>query len=176
MARAAKLDLRAFQQELAARLAAKTTQQVEQSRLGLACAGKQWLIRLADAGEVIAVPTLATVPLTRPWYLGISNIRGNLYSVIDFAGFLGEAIEPVTAGAAQARLVLFGPRVGELRAGLVVTRVLGLSNLAELVRSDAAVDAPAWHGARWTDKSGGVWQEIDLALLAQDPGFLQVGL
>ena len=41
MARAAKLDLRAFQQELAARLAAKTTQQVEQSRLGLACAGKQ---------------------------------------------------------------------------------------------------------------------------------------
>jgi twitching motility protein PilI len=176
MARAAKLDLRAFQQELAARLAAKTTQQVEQSRLGLACAGKQWLIRLADAGEVIAVPTLATVPLTRPWYLGISNIRGNLYSVIDFAGFLGEAIEPVTAGAAQARLVLFGPRVGELRAGLVVTRVLGLSNLAELVRGDAAADAPAWYGARWTDKAGSVWQEIDLALLAQDPAFLQVGL
>src|SRR5436190_19880004 len=118
MARAAKLDLRAFQQELAARLAAKTTQQVEQSRLGLACADKQWLIRLADAGEVIAIPTMATVPLTRPWYLGISNIRGNLYSVIDFAGFLGHAVEPVTAGAAQARLVLFGPRVGELRAGL----------------------------------------------------------
>lgn len=176
MARAAKLDLRAFQQELAARLAAKTTQQVEQSRLGLACAGKQWLIRLADAGEVIAVPTLATVPLTRPWYLGISNIRGNLYSVIDFAGFLGEAIEPATAGGAQARLVLFGPRVGDLRAGLVVTRVLGLSNLAELARSDAAADAPAWYAARWTDKAGGVWQEIDLALLAQDPGFLQVGL
>jgi twitching motility protein PilI len=176
MARAAKLDLRAFQQELAARLAAKTTQQVEQSRLGLACAGKQWLIRLADAGEVIAIPTMATVPLTRPWYLGISNIRGNLYSVIDFAGFLGHAIEPLTAGAAQARLVLFGPRVGDLRAGLVVTRVLGLSNLAELARSDAAADAPAWYGARWTDKAGGAWQEIDQAQLEQDPGFLQVGL
>jgi twitching motility protein PilI len=176
MARAAKLDLRAFQQELAARLAAKTTQQVEQSRLGLACAGKQWLIRLADAGEVIAVPTMATVPLTRPWYLGIANIRGNLYSVIDFAGFLGHAIEAPSPGVTQARMVLFGPRVGELRAALVVTRVLGLSNLAELTRSDAAADAPAWYGARWTDKSGGVWQEIDLALLAQDPVFLQVGL
>ena len=65
MARAGKLNLRAFQQELATRLAAKTTAQVEQSRLGLACAGSQWLIRLADAGEVIAVPTVATVPLTR---------------------------------------------------------------------------------------------------------------
>jgi twitching motility protein PilI len=176
MARAAKLDLRAFQQELAARLAAKTTQQVEQSRLGLACAGQQWLIRLADAGEVIAVPTMATVPHTRPWYLGIANIRGNLYSVIDFAGFLGHDIEPAPPGAGQARMVLFGPRVGELRAGLVVTRVMGLSNLAELTRGDGAADAPAWYGARWTDKSGGTWQEIDLALLAQDPVFLQVGL
>ncbi len=177
MARAAKLDLRAFQQQLAARLAAKTSQQVEQSRLGLACGGRQWLIRLADAGEVIAVPTMATVPLTRPWYLGIANIRGNLYSVIDFAGFLGHPLEPAAAGMAQvARMVLFGPRVGELRAGLVVTRVLGLSNLAELAQGDTPAGAPAWYGARWTDKAGSVWQEIDLALLAQDPAFLQVGL
>ncbi len=176
MARAGKLNLRAFQQELATRLAAKTTAQVEQSRLGLACAGSQWLIRLADAGEVIAVPTIATVPLTRSWYLGISNIRGNLYSIIDFSAFLGHDIEPTPPGAAPARLVLFGPRVGELRAGLVVHRVLGLRNLAELVRGDAASDAPAWYGARWTDRDGGTWQEIDLALLAQDPGFLQVGV
>ena len=67
MARTAKLDLRAFQQELATRLAAKTAAQVEQSRLGIACAGTQWLIRLSDAGEVIAVPTMASVPLTKPF-------------------------------------------------------------------------------------------------------------
>ena len=176
MARAGKLNLRAFQQELATRLAAKTTAQVEQSRLGLACAGSQWLIRLADAGEVIAVPMVATVPLTRSWYLGIANIRGNLYSIIDFGGFLGHEVAPSAPGTAPARLVLFGPRVGELRAGLVVERVLGLRNLVELVRGDSASDAPAWYGARWTDREGGMWQEIDLALLAQDPGFLQVGV
>ena len=176
MARAAKLNLRAFQQELATRLAAQTTAQVEQSRLGLSCGGSQWLIRLADAGEVIAVPTVATVPLTRPWYLGIANIRGNLYSVIDFGGFMGHEVEAPAPGAMQARLVLFGPRVGELRAGLVVHRVLGLRNLAELSRGDAVPGSPAWYGARWTDREGGMWQEIDLALLAQDPGFLQVGV
>src|SRR5947207_12390610 len=176
MARAAKLNLRAFQQELAARLAAKTTAQVEQSRLGLSCAGSQWLIRLADAGEVIAVPTVATVPLTKSWYLGIANIRGNLYSIIDFGRFLGDDIEPPIPGVAPARLVLFGPRVGELRAGLVVHKVLGLRNLAELRPADAPSGAPAWYGLRWTDAQGGLWQEIDLSLLAQDPGFLQVGL
>jgi twitching motility protein PilI len=176
MARAAKLDLRAFQQELATRLAAKTAAQVEQSRLGLACAGERWLIRLADAGEVIAVPQTASVPLTKPWYLGIANIRGILYGVIDFAGFLGHPLEPVVAGTSQTRLVLFGPRVGELRAGLVVHRVLGLRNLAELAQDAPLAGAPAWYGARWKEANGTVWQEIDLARLAQDPGFLQVGL
>ena len=176
MARAAKLDLRAFQRELATRLAAKTAAQVEQSRLGIACAGAQWLIRLADAGEVIAMPQTASVPMTKPWYLGIANIRGNLYGVIDFAGFLGHPLEPVAPGASQTRLVLFGPRVGELRAGLVVHRVLGLRNLAELSRSEPPQDAPGWYGARWTESGGAVWQEIDLARLAQDAAFLQVGL
>src|SRR5215472_2509023 len=175
MPRAAKLDLRAFQRELATRLAAKTAAQVEQSRLGVACAGENWLIRLADAGEVVAVPQLAGVPLTKPWYLGIANIRGNLYGIIDFAGFLGRPVEAIGPGA-QARLVLFGPPVGELRAGLVVQRVLGLRNLAELSRSDPPAGAPAWYGARWTGASGEAWQEIDLAQLAQDAAFLQVGL
>ena len=176
MARTAKLDLRAFQQELATRLAAKTSAQVEQSRLGIACAGMQWLIRLSDAGEVIALPQMASVPLTKPWYLGIANIRGNLYGVVDFAGFLGQPLEPVALGASQTRMVLFGPRAGELRAGLVVHRVLGLRNLAELSKSEATADVPAWYGARWTETGGAVWQEIDLARLAQDPAFLQVGL
>jgi twitching motility protein PilI len=176
MARAAKLDLRAFQQELATRLAAKTAAQVEQSRLGLACAGQQWLIRLADAGEVIAMPQTASVPLTKPWYLGIANIRGNLYGVIDFAGFLGHALEPIAAGTSQTRLVLFGPRVGELRAGLVVHRVLGLRNLAELAAGEPVAGAPSWYGARWVENNGAIWQEIDLAKLSQDSQFLQVGL
>jgi twitching motility protein PilI len=76
----------------------------------------------------------------------------------------------------QTRLVLFGPRTGELRAGLVVHRVLGLRNLAELSRDETPVGAPAWYGARWTEPNGSAWQEIDLARLAQDPAFLQVGL
>ena len=96
--------------------------------------------------------------------------------MVDFAGFLGQALEPVAPGASQTRLVLFGPRVGELRAGLIVHRVLGLRNLAELSKSEPLPGAPAWYGAQWTETGGATWQEIDLARLAQDPAFLQVGL
>jgi twitching motility protein PilI len=171
MARTAKLDLRSFQKELATRLASKTAAQVESSRLGLDCGGEQWLIRLADAGEVIAMPPVATVPLTKRWFLGVANIRGNLYSVVDFAGYLGR-----TAGAgALSRLVLFGPRAGDFKAGLVVQRVVGLRNLAEFAPAAPPATAPAWYGQRWMDAEGGTWQEIDLARLAQDPAFLQVG-
>src|SRR4249920_1666455 len=87
MARAAKLDLRTFQQELAARLATKTTAQVESSRLGLASGGERWLVRLADAGEVTTLPNVVPVPLTRPWYLGVANIRGNLFQASIFLPF-----------------------------------------------------------------------------------------
>jgi twitching motility protein PilI len=176
MARTSKLDLRVFQQELAQRLASKTTAQVESSRLGLSFGGDNWLVRLADAGEVIPIPSIASVPLTKPWFLGITNIRGNLYSVTDFAAFLGRAPTPLTRGSGgQARLVLFGPRTGELHAGVVVSRVIGLRNLTELAPTAAPTDAPAWYGQRWMDADGVAWQEIDLSRLARDAAFLQVG-
>ena len=172
MARAAKLDLRTFQQELTTRLAAKTAAQVESSRLGVSCAGERWLIRLGDAGEVITVPTMVSVPLTRPWFLGVANIRGNLVSVVDFAAFLGHEPAPLSG---IARLILFGARAGDINAGILVNRVLGLRNLGELAPTANAVDAPAWHAQRWMDGDGNAWQEIDLARLAHDPAFLQVG-
>jgi len=175
MARARKLDLRAFQQELAARLASKTAAQVESSRLGLAGAGQQWLIRLSDAAEVIAMPAVAAVPLTKPWFLGVANIRGNLHSVVDFAGYIGDAPLATRGAGAGNRLVLFGPRAGELKVGIIVERVLGLRNLVELAPAAAPMDAPGWYSHRWMDASGGAWQEIDLARLARDPAFLQVG-
>jgi twitching motility protein PilI len=174
MARAAQLELRSFQQELATRLASKTAAQVESSRLSFACGAEQWLIRLADAGEVIAVPPVVAVPRTKPWFAGIANIRGNLYSVIDFAGFLGRDGEGGITS--QSRLVLFGPRAGELNAGIVVTRVLGLRNLAELAPAAQEASPLAWFAQRWMDADGRAWQEIDLARLARDPQFLDVGL
>ena len=171
MARAARLDLRSFQQELASRLATKTAAQVESSRLGLVCAGERWLVRLADAGEVIAVPQIVKVPLTRNWFLGLANIRGSLFGVIDFAAFLGR--EPVVR-TGLARLILLNSRTGDLNAGIVVERVAGLRNLAELTALPSIDGAPEWHAQRWADAEGNAWQEIDLGALARDPAFLQV--
>ena len=106
----------------------------------------------------------------------MANIRGNLYGVVDFAGFLGHEVAAPHAAAGASRLILFGPRVGELRAGIMVSRVLGLRNLAELAPRGPPAAARPWYGQRWTDANGGEWQEIDLVQLARDPDFLQAGL
>ena len=172
MTRAARVDLRSFQQELATRLATKTAAQVESSRLGIECGDERWLIRLSDAGEVIAVPPIVPVPLTHPWFLGLANIRGNLFSIVDFPAFLGGR---VVAPGSLARLILLNARSGEHNAGLVVQRVLGLRNLAQLRQAPDNAHAPAWHLQRWLDPDGVTWQEIDLGKLARDAAFLQVG-
>jgi len=176
MARPARIDLQSFQQELANRLASKTAAQVESSRLGLACGKERWLIRLSDAAEVVAVPPIAAVPLTRPWFLGLANIRGNLYSVVDFAGFIGHGATVVQGAGALCRLILFGPRAGDLKAGIVVESVLGLRNLAELTPAAPDANALSWYGQRWVDGDGGAWQEIELPRLVVDSAFLRVGL
>lgn len=172
MPRATRLDLRSFQQELATRLASKTAAQVESSRLGIQCGDERWLIRLSDAGEVIAVPPIVPVPLTQSWFLGLTNIRGNLYSVIDFPAFLGR--EPVVADS-LARLIVLNTRSGEQNAGIVVQRVLGLRNVSQLQQAHDDAPKPEWHVQRWLDAEGTAWQEIDLGKLARDPSFLQVG-
>src|ERR1044071_8074829 len=109
MTRAARLDLRSFQQELASRLAAKTTAQVESASLGIECRGERWLVRLSDADEVIAVPAIVPVPPPQRWFLGLADIRRNLFSVIDFAAFLGR--EPIVLGA-LSRLILLNGKSG----------------------------------------------------------------
>lgn len=172
MTRAARVDLRSFQQELSSRLATRTAAEVESSRLAFVCAGMQWLVRLGDAGEVISVPPIARVPLTHDWFLGLANVRGNLYSVVDFAAFIGAAPSSVEA---PSRLILFNARSGDLNAGLVVERVTGLRSITELAGHAAPPGAAEWYGQRWSDAEGNTWQEIDLAALARDPAFLQVG-
>jgi twitching motility protein PilI len=62
-----------------------------------------------------------------------------------------------------------------MNAGIVVPRVLGLRNLAELAPAAPAAEPPPWYAQRWMDGDGRAWQEIDLGKLARDPAFLQVG-
>ena len=168
---AEKLSLRDYQRDLAERLRAAEGGRLA-SLLALQIGHEGWLVDLADAGEVIPVPAITPVPLARPWFKGMANIRGNLFSVVDFPAFLGGA--PVALNE-QSRLLLIGERF-RMGAALLVDRSLGLRNPAQLKSAEAGEGAPAWVKAQYSDQEGRAWKELDLAQLVQQQEFLNVGV
>jgi twitching motility protein PilI len=166
---AAKLSLRDYQLGLSARLQRAETDGRATSKLGLEVGGAAWLVDLTEAGEIIPVPPVSAVPLARPWFLGVANIRGNLYSVTDFAALLGGAATAVTH---QARLVLINDR---FRAGcaLLVGRSLGLRKSGELEPRPLGAGSK-WTRAEYIDAEGKRWRELNVPALVRDPEFLDV--
>jgi twitching motility protein PilI len=166
---AERMSLRDYQRELAARLRDAEHRQTS-SKLGLQVGGESWLVNLVDAGEVIQVPAITAVPLTRPWFRGVTNIRGNLFSVVDFPAFLGGAAVTISE---QARLLLLGE---QFRTGsaLLVDHAIGLRDPAYLKwRAPRGANAP-WTKAEYTDTEGKTWKELDVAQLVRHPDFLGV--
>jgi twitching motility protein PilI len=168
---AEKLSLRDYQRDLAERLRAANTSRAA-SLLALQVGQDGWLVDLADAGEVIPVPAITPVPLTKGWFRGVANIRGNLYSVVDFAAYLGGA---PTTQTEQSRLLLLGERF-RIGSALMLDRSLGLRNpgqLKALPRPDAA---QPWLKGEYADEEGRTWRELDVPQLVLQQEFLTVGV
>jgi twitching motility protein PilI len=166
---AAKLSLRDYQLEFSARLQRAETDGRAASKLGLEAGGAAWLVDLTEAGEMIPVPPIAAVPLARPWFRGVANIRGNLYSVVDFAEFLGGEATAITE---QARLLLLSDRF-RAGCGLLVGRSLGLRKSDELKPGPGGTGSK-WSRAEYTDAEGRRWRELNVPALVRDPEFLDV--
>ena len=165
-----RISLRDYQRELAERLRQADSAR-SASKLGVQVGAQSWLVDLVEAGEVLPVPPITAVPLTRAWFRGVANVRGNLYSVVDFAAFLGAG---VSAGGEQARLLLLGERFRSA-AALLIDRSLGLRNPAQLRLRAAAEQRTAWVRAEYEDEAGARWSELDVAELVRDSEFLAVG-
>lgn len=170
---ARKIGLREFHQQVLKRLenlAAAGT--AGASRLAVEIAGENWLVDLASISEVIPLPPHVPVPLTHSWFLGMANVRGNLYGISDFAAFLGRGPTPA---AAESRVLLLHPRF-EVNAGLLVRRVYGLRGAEQFQPADPGAASGAFVRAQWLAQDGGIWRELDLEALARDADFLNVGL
>ena len=168
---AKKTSLRDFQSYLAGRLKTAAQGNGGVSWLGVLVGDESWLVDLSDSGEIIQAPQLAGVPLTRAWFAGIANIRGNLHAVTDFSMFRGGAPTPQNAGA---RLLLIGAKHGS-NAALLVSRMLGLKNPDDFTPAPAAGDAPAWVAGRYSDRQGRIWHKLAVRDLLADQEFMNIG-
>ena len=168
---AARISLREYQLALSERLQSAQAGARAASKLGVLAAGESWLVELQEASEVLPVQAITQVPLAQPWFRGVANVRGNLYSVTDFSAFAGE--KP-TAMTEDARLLIVADRF-RVGAALLVERSLGLRP-AESLRPHAGGATQPWVKAQYMDNDGTVWRELDVAALVQNESFLEVSL
>jgi twitching motility protein PilI len=168
---AKRTRLRLYQEQLLERMqAARTNSGARVSQLGVEIGGNGYLIDLTETGEIVPVPQLASVPLTRPWYLGLANVRGNLLGVVDLARYLGqdEADDGRTRAPAApnlARLITFSPNLA-FPCALLAGRVYGLRQAGDMQQEDDHL----------RDADGNTWTPLSLAGLVAEERFLQVGL
>lgn len=166
--------LREFQAQLVERMqAAQRGTHVQSSQLGIVIGQSRYLLDLREAGEIVSVGALTAVPLTKDWYVGLSNIRGNLTSVVDLSRFDGG--EPTKIDN-SCRIVAFASSLSS-NNGLLVSQVLGLRSIAEMEELPAETGTGKdWLVRKFRDREGRVWSELSLAALLQDQAFLHIAL
>ncbi|MET3137237.1 twitching motility protein PilI [Undibacterium sp. GrIS 1.2] len=170
--------LREFQAQLVERMqAAQTGTRLSASQLGVMIGQVRYLLDLREAGEIVSAGSMTKVPLTKDWYLGLSNIRGSLTSVVDLARFEGRDVTNVDN---SCRVVAFAPSLS-FNSGLLVSQVLGLRNAADMEEQLVSDNTDEhsykpWMIKKYRDRDANIWVELSLAALIQDQDFLQVGL
>lgn len=160
-----RINLREFQQGVIDRLQSKDRADDQISTLGVQIAGQNWLVDMSDISEVLPLPQLTAVPLTKPWFLGMANVRGNLYSVVDMGAYQQKGKASRTAAS---RVLLVAERHA-FNAALLVDRVLGLRNAQAWSQSEVQGQT------QYRDAQGGVWGKLDVVGLLVQPEFLQIG-
>ncbi len=168
--------LRELQSRLATRLQAARTEGVQAAWLAVEAAGRKYLFPLTQSGEIFPFAATQPVPYTQKWFLGVANLRGGLFGVIDLASYVeGRApSQRSDAGRAESRLVALNALL-EVNCALLIDRLAGLRNTDAFVASAAPPEgSPGYFGSGFTDASGAYWQEINLQALSQQPQFLSI--
>lgn len=143
------------------------------SHLALVIGEDRYLVDLAEAGEIVPMPpAILPVPLTHEWFMGVVNVRGTLFTVVDFSRFMGGRSTPLTK---ESRLVTISPSL-QFNTTLVVSRMAGLRSIATMTPvNDSLADDKPWMGQQFKDAEGQTWRHLSLSKLVSSSAFLMVG-
>jgi twitching motility protein PilI len=169
--------IRDLQSRLADRLQIARTQGVAPSWLAVEAGAKKYLFPMSQAGEIFPWVDTMPVPYTQAWFLGVANLRGGLFGVVDLGSYVsGDAVQPkLELARKESRLVALNTAL-DVNCALLIDRLSGLRNQEAFSDySEKAADAPDFFGNQYIDASGATWQEINLQMLAQRTHFLTIG-
>ncbi|HEX6833759.1 MAG TPA: chemotaxis protein CheW [Rudaea sp.] len=126
---------------------------------------------IGEVNEILTYPSLTIVPGTRPWLLGVANVRGNLVPLIDLKHYLEGERSQLTD---TTRVLLVRQAGGSV--GLLVDEVLGQRNFSEDQRAQAVGEDDDRYSRYVAEKyplGEMLWGLFSMAALVRTPEFTQ---
>lgn len=86
--------------------------------------GNGWYVApMSEVAEVLPEPRMTRIPGTKPWVLGVANLRGRLLPVMNLSGYFGAAL---SSHRRQRRVLVIDH--DDLFTGLLVDEAPGLQH------------------------------------------------
>jgi len=139
------------------------------SVLGVLIGENRYLIPMNEVSEVIPISKIAAVPLTQPWFLGLANVRGNLYGITDLGIYLGGSPMPFNL---KSRILLASIDK-KLSAGFVVNSMLGVRERSEFTLQENKKNKVSVLN-QYQDNEKRIWEELSLFTIMREDQFLQI--
>ncbi len=129
--------------------------------------GQRLVAPMGQVSEVLTMPEYTSVPLVKPWMLGIANIRGRLLPLTDLSRFL--QVPSKLSQMSQRKVIVV--EHDNVFSGLLVDQVLGIEQFTKEQYFPEAIEpnspfAPYNHGKFFKDEQD--WYVFMPSLLAQD--------
>jgi twitching motility protein PilI len=127
------------------------------------------LVPINNIVELAVCENITPVPLTHPWVRGLTNLRGQLYTVVDLSVLIG-GVE--TRLSRDARIVVLSD--GGLNSCLLVNDVTGLKVFAEDQPRSPATGIAVQNSDYFTEtihSDDAEWIVLDVGALVRDDRF-----
>jgi twitching motility protein PilI len=163
-------SLRDYQTSILARLedAKKAGAEAPAGYLGVVIGSKNVLVNLQEISETLPVTDIHRVPIVKPWFLGVANVRGVLYAINDLAQLLENT---VTSISSNARMLLMSETITS-NVAFVVDRMIGLRKLDEMKLHEELKDETTCLRAQtYQDAENRIWYMLDCDKLVRSKEF-----
>ena len=162
--------LREYQTSILARLedAKKPGAAAQAGYLGVVIGSKNVLVNLQEISETLPILHIHRVPVVKPWFLGVANVRGVLYAINDLAQMLEYTFTPISS---EARLLLMNEAITS-NVAIVVNKMIGLRKLDEMrLREELADESICLKAQTYEDQDNRVWYMLDCDKLVRSKEF-----
>ncbi len=138
--------------------------------LALQVVGRKVVLPIQSVAELAVCENITPVPLTQPWVRGLTNVRGQLYTVVDLSVFFGGG---ETRLSRDARIIMLADR--GLNSCILVSGVQGLKVLQD--QDPVAIESPPGgilddYFSEQVEIDGEPWMVFDVAAMLDDQRFL----